>query len=713
MLNSSLLDGHHAVSQTYHDTELYLFLQQRNALETSIETLWAVNSIVLVFVMQIGFAFLESGSVRIINRKSTLLKNFIDVSITIITWVICGSYIARGELGYGRPEEDSVVSGRRLFDVMFACSTATIISGSVTERISIFGYLVIVVVVSGFIYPVVVRWVWTEDGWLHKLGYVDFAGSSVVHAVGGVVGILAAWRLGPRRFGVPEAWALPTKDTPQMGLDSPLEPSSANSQITSASQNGATWSSRRKHKGEKGRSASKQSEKQARVEKLLYVLEERVKFIERSHYGITTSCPITRFSRFERPDLDLKEFQGNSPAFAVIGTLMLWFGFYGFNAGSASISGHSASAVVRVMWNTTIAAVGGHCGALLLCARVRLRPRPKFWFVMDPDIISAMCNATLAGLASICAGSNRESGINSFFTGLVGAMLHSCISFSLRWCGIDDPLDAGAVHFGGGAAGCLVCGLLPQPEIGKLKELTNGAPVFHIQLIGIVTIVSFTALIALPIIEALKRCNLLRVSTAVEDDGFDVWLQQSILPPAAPDVLMQLPTTSAMKNRKLESPWSGIKIKSQDGFNDGFKDKANENGVPDLAHPPTSEQYQTGYNFAKRSDVRETSSSLSITMNVREYLEISNGLTVSDVEGLCVQEMEAARQQELAKSQVDLDYAMYERSVEEQYEKELMAMCGVSNEGDCESTISRDTDKSSEQRGSSWSKMSKHDVSRV
>eukprot|EP00746_Dinoflagellata_sp_MGD_P158445 gnl/MRDRNA2_/MRDRNA2_86471_c2_seq1.p1 gnl/MRDRNA2_/MRDRNA2_86471_c2~~gnl/MRDRNA2_/MRDRNA2_86471_c2_seq1.p1 ORF type:complete len:657 (-),score=105.88 gnl/MRDRNA2_/MRDRNA2_86471_c2_seq1:205-2175(-) len=620
---------------------------------TAIETVWYAHSIVLVFSMQIGFALLESGSVRRLNSKSVLLKNFIDVPISILVWLSFGSYIAGNQLGYGDPEENSMESVRLLFGLMFACSTATIISGATTERISIFAYIIITAFTTGLIYPVVVRLVWKKGGWLYELGYVDFAGSSVVHAVGGAIGIISAWRLGPRRFGVPVAGALLVMDTALSAAEeAPSSPDAVSVQpsmySTRSGRKKQTKAGKRQRRSSKDSSDNSSSSSKQQKRALTHLLEERLKFIERSQFGTPGNLyPVTRFFRFERPDLDAKEFKGNSPAFAVIGTLMLWWGFYGFNAGSANILGDGSAVVMRVMWNTTMGAAGGQCAAILICFRATIKPHLKIRFVMHTDIMITICNATLAGLASICAGSDKESTYSSFIIGMAGALLSSCISGALKCCGIDDPLDAGAVHVGGGVAGSLLCGLFPQqPMLGHEKAPSTRDPRFWIQCLGVVTIVSWAALASLIVVEFLKHMNLLRVSQSVEDDGFDVWLQQSTLPPSAPDVLKQLPNFETKAKTKQKRIWS---VDSRPP-------------IPTVA----SSSFKGDTN--ERKPLRD-----SISRHVQKLTELESGVRSP--------EQKAFAQDGRSFSD---ENAWCQGSLEEQFEKELELMLTFSQDGDAD-----------------------------
>mmetsp|Transcript_40684 Transcript_40684/g.62060 ORF Transcript_40684/g.62060 Transcript_40684/m.62060 type:complete len:368 (+) Transcript_40684:40-1143(+) len=167
---------------------------------------WILMSGVVVFFMQTGFAFVESGSVREKNYMNVLLKNLIDACCGAMVWFFWGFGLAYGNVnggfmgtkyfaGLGLEEEGQY--GNWFFQYAFACSAATIVSGSVAERISINAYVIFSIWMTGVIYPIVVAWTWGQ-GWLYEAGFTDFAGSGIVHLTGGVSGLVAAIIVGPR-----------------------------------------------------------------------------------------------------------------------------------------------------------------------------------------------------------------------------------------------------------------------------------------------------------------------------------------------------------------------------------------------------------------------------------------------------------------------------------------------------------------------------------
>lgn len=176
-------------------------------MEDSIDTLWVSNATYLVFLMQLGFALLEVGSVRQKNAQNILLKNFMDICISTLTWWLLGYGLAFGGssggfVGYknfaGTDFENTDHYRNWMFQWAFAGTTATIVSGSLAERTRMTAYIIFAIFITSIIYPLVVNWTW-GGGWLTELGYVDFAGSSIVHMVGGIAGLIGAKFVGPRK----------------------------------------------------------------------------------------------------------------------------------------------------------------------------------------------------------------------------------------------------------------------------------------------------------------------------------------------------------------------------------------------------------------------------------------------------------------------------------------------------------------------------------
>ncbi|MFW6191271.1 MAG: methyl-accepting chemotaxis protein [Thiohalospira sp.] len=172
-----------------------------------LDLVWILVSAALVFLMQAGFAALETGMVRAKNTINVAIKNAGDfIAASLLFWLtgyalMFGPSLA-GWWGTGGFALAGVTEPADLafflFQLVFAGTAATIVSGAVSERMRFKSYIVVSAFVSGFIYPVSGHWVWGDGGWLADAGFVDFAGSTVVHALGGWVGLAGAMLLGPR-----------------------------------------------------------------------------------------------------------------------------------------------------------------------------------------------------------------------------------------------------------------------------------------------------------------------------------------------------------------------------------------------------------------------------------------------------------------------------------------------------------------------------------
>lgn len=182
-----------------------------------VDNLFLLIAAVLVIFMQAGFAILESGLNHSKNTVNILMKNVMDFSLGVLLYFLIGygimygsgnDYFAfDGPVSFD-PAEQTIASGELtvmvdfLFQAAFAATAATIVSGAVAGRMKFSAYMVYTAVLTGFIYPISGYWKW-GGGWLDQMGFYDFAGSIVVHAVGGFAGLAGAIVLGPRigRFG--------------------------------------------------------------------------------------------------------------------------------------------------------------------------------------------------------------------------------------------------------------------------------------------------------------------------------------------------------------------------------------------------------------------------------------------------------------------------------------------------------------------------------
>ncbi|CAM9319489.1 unnamed protein product [Chrysoparadoxa australica] len=215
---------------------------------SDLDAFWLMFGAVLVFFMQTGFAMLEVGCVQKKNAKNILVKNVFDASIGALMWYFTGYGFALGDDNYPETGKNGFIgtsgfalSGDTfrgqdpegnygynwagwLFQWAFAATTATIVSGSVVERVTFGAYVIYAMSLIGFVYPIVVHWGWSAGGWaspwreeslLIGCGTLDFAGSGVVHMTGGMAAFMGAWMLGPRIGRFVDGMAI---DLPQLSF---------------------------------------------------------------------------------------------------------------------------------------------------------------------------------------------------------------------------------------------------------------------------------------------------------------------------------------------------------------------------------------------------------------------------------------------------------------------------------------------------------------
>ncbi len=172
----------------------------------SIDVVWTLIAAFLVFFMQAGFAMVETGFTRAKNAVNIIAKNLMDFSVGSIAFFMVGYALMFGAskaglFGFDKFFLNGVVDMPDIaffvFQTMFAATAATIVSGAMAERTKFKAYLFYSVFISALIYPVVGHWIW-GGGWLSALGFIDFAGSTVVHSVGAWAALVGAIFLGPR-----------------------------------------------------------------------------------------------------------------------------------------------------------------------------------------------------------------------------------------------------------------------------------------------------------------------------------------------------------------------------------------------------------------------------------------------------------------------------------------------------------------------------------
>ncbi len=376
-----------------------------------IDQLWLLICSGLVLLMQAGFMCLESGLTRSKNSINVAVKNLSDFGVSVsLFWVVgYGMMFGLSKLGsigstdfFFSASSSPETATFFLYQAMFCGTATTIISGAIAERLKFSAYMLIVVLVSGFIYPIYGHWAWNEGGWLAQLGFLDFAGSTVVHGMGAWVSLAALVVVGARDGKFTEAG------------------------------------------------------------------EEKI--------------------------------QGSNLPFAVLGALLLWVGWIGFNGGSTFALNDE---VPNIIVNTILAGVAGMVTAMLLSQIQTKR-------VEVEDLI----NGSLAGLVAITACCNVVSNPLAVVVGITAAGVTKSVSILLRRQKIDDAVDAIAVHGAAGMWGTLCVALFGNIE-NRYEQIL-------IQLLGIGVALLWGAGLTWLILKGLHSWRSLRVLPEEEQIGLNI-----------------------------------------------------------------------------------------------------------------------------------------------------------------------------------------------
>ncbi len=388
-----------------------------------VDTLWIIFAAALVFLMQPGFMCLESGLTRSKNSINVAVKNLADFVFSVISFWILGYGMMFGLTRSGLVGTtgfmaefgtDHRFAAFFFFQAMFCGTATTIFSGAVAERMRFSSYLLIAFILSTLIYPFFGHWAWngldggTATGWLGAAGFVDFAGSTVVHSVGGWIALATLIVIGPRA----------------------------------------------------GRFESRRT---------------------------------------------VREFNGSNLPLSVLGTLLLWFGWIGFNGGSTfTMDAH----VPRIIVFTTLAGAAGALSELVI----------GFLFVRVTKV-SFLINGSLGGLVAVTANCHAVSALDAIIIGAVAGIVSFAVELLLIRLRIDDAVGAIPVHLGCGIWGTLAVALFGDPEL-----LGTGLSM-PLQLLaqakGIVTAFFLAFLLPLFIIHRINRFSPLRVSAEDEKNGLN------------------------------------------------------------------------------------------------------------------------------------------------------------------------------------------------
>ena len=405
-------------------------LAQEAAPETSkvlLDNLWVFVAAILVIFMQAGFALVEAGLTRGKNVSNIMMKNLMDFAGGAIMFFLIGYGLAYGSggnslIGWGNfalsdgggwttADGGLAPSVDFFFQLAFAAAAATIVSGAMAERTKFKSYFIYSLVITGFIYPVVVHWTW-GGGWISSFGdglFTDFAGSSIVHMTGGLAALAGAIVLGPRI----------------------------------------------------------------------------------GKYG---------------PDGKPRAILGHNIPFAVLGTIILLIGWYGFNPGSQLAADFPEVGNIAV--TTTLAAVSGAIIAMLV-----------IWLKSGKPDVAMTANGMLAGLVGITAGTAAVGNMGAIAIGAIcgGVVVGSVLLFDrIR---VDDPVGAISVHGICGALGTLLVGVFAI-DGGLLAG--DGAALLFNQLVGVAGIAAFVLVCAFALFLGIKYTVGLRVTAEEELEGLDI-----------------------------------------------------------------------------------------------------------------------------------------------------------------------------------------------
>ena len=389
-----------------------------------IDILWILLSAFLVFIMQAGFAFLESGLTRSKNSINVAIKNLTDLGVSILCYWAFGFALMFGASSAGFFGASGFllstggvvwIGAFFIFQAMFCSTAATIVSGAVAERMRFASYIVSTILLATVIYPILGHWVWggalsgEVSGWLGRLGFVDFAGSTVVHSTGGWLALAVLLIIGPR--------------TGRFGSD-----------------------------------------------------------------GRPRAIPASSI-----------------PA-AVVGVLLLWFGWFGFNGGSTFAL---SSDVPQILINTALAAAAGMVGTLAMG-----------WPIYRIPDVTLVLNGALAGLVAITAPAPFVTEAQAVAIGAIGGAVMLLSVFGMERLKIDDAVGAIPVHLVAGVWGTLAVALF-----GNLDLLGTGLT--RIQQLGVQALGTAAAGlwafgVSIVVLYLINRVMPLRVTPEQETSGLNV-----------------------------------------------------------------------------------------------------------------------------------------------------------------------------------------------
>ena len=379
--------------------------------------IWYLIGAALVFFMQAGFAMVETGFTRAKNAGNIIMKNLMDFCLGTIVFMFLGYGIMNSENYFfgviGMPEYQMFTDFATFdwkmffFQLVFCATCATIVSGAMAERTKFSMYCLYSLIISAVVYPIEAGWSWNAQGWLAKLGFIDFAGSAVIHMVGGITALVGAAILGAR---------------------------------------------------------------------------------------------IGKFDRHGKP----KAIPGHNITIGALGCFILWFAWYGFNGAAAT----SVDGLAKILATTTIAPAVATTACMIFT-----------WVKYGKPDVSMCLNASLAGLVGITAGCANVDAVGAAIIGLVdGLLVVFGVWFVDNKLKVDDPVGAVAVHGFNGAWGAIAVGLFDY-ESGLFYG--GGFHQLGVQLLGVVSIGAYAAVVMAAVFFVINRLFGLRVTAEEEIIGLD------------------------------------------------------------------------------------------------------------------------------------------------------------------------------------------------
>ncbi|WP_373482908.1 ammonium transporter [Acetobacterium sp.] len=389
--------------------------------------LWVVISAMIVFLMQPGFMALETGLTRAKNSINVAIKNMSDFILSVAAFWFIGFGLMFGESFHGivgisdffvNFEQDDWKAAFFLFQVVFAGTAATIDSGAVAERAKFSTYLLMSFITSAFIYPIFGHWAWggyfyaDNAGWLQQLGFLDFAGSTVVHSIGAWVGLSGVIIIGPR---------------------------------------------------------------------------------------------LGRFGK----DGKANKIRGHNLVFAYFGVFILFFAWFGFNAGSTLAA---TTNIADIIANTLISASFGGLTGLFVSWKFSKNKLP------EPESI---INGILGGLVGITAGCYYVSEIGALVIGIVSGLIVYFGTLLLEKLKLDDVVGAIPVHGFAGVWGTIATGIFIQESYLLEFGMTRSNQIM-IQILGVTAAFVWSFGVSFILMTIINKFYPMRVSPGHEEIGLNI-----------------------------------------------------------------------------------------------------------------------------------------------------------------------------------------------